>query len=147
MLSAAIVTTREQLDQCLNIRREVFVREQGVSIEEELDHYDESPESCIHLLLSDDGSPIGTGRIKAFEGNAAKFQRIAVLAAMRGRGAGSAVVEAMEQAARHAGYGEAVLDAQCQAEPFYAKLGYKPVSPEIFLDAGIPHVRMSKSLA
>ncbi len=146
MLSATIVQSKEQLEQCLHIRREVFVREQGVSIEEELDHYDESPESCIHVLLSDDAAPVGTGRVKAFEGSSAKLQRIAVLASMRGRGAGSAIVQAMEQAAREAGYRRAVLDAQCQAEPFYAKLGYKPVSPDIFLDAGIPHVRMSKEL-
>ena len=147
MLTSLKVTTREQLDHCLAIRQEVFVGEQGVSVDEELDEYDRSPESCLHILLSENGVPIGTGRIKTFEGTTAKLQRIAVLASMRGKGAGSAVVRAMEEAAIEAGYTGAVLDAQCQAEPFYAKLGYEPVSRDIFLDAGIPHIRMSRSWA
>lgn len=147
VLSATQVTTREQLDQCLRIRKEVFVLEQGVSIEEELDNYDESPEACIHVLLTDNDEPVGTGRLKTYEGSIAKLQRIAVLASERGRGAGAAVVVGLEDAAKRAGYTGAVLDAQTHAESFYSKLGYATVSPEIFMDAGIPHVQMSKSWA
>ncbi|WP_353057657.1 GNAT family N-acetyltransferase [Paenibacillus pasadenensis] len=147
MLQSVVVTTQEQLEQCLAIRREVFVGEQGVSPEEEWDHYDESPQSCIHLLLLDEGIPVGTGRLKPFEDGSAKLQRIAVLASCRGKGTGSILVRAMEEAAREAGFQGAVLDAQCQAEPFYTKLGYTAMSPEIFLDAGIPHIRMSRSWA
>ncbi|SDT49053.1 Predicted N-acyltransferase, GNAT family [Paenibacillaceae bacterium GAS479] len=147
MLQAVEVTTQEQLDQCLAIRREVFVGEQGVSPDEEWDHYDESPQSCTHILLLDDGNPVGAGRLKPFGDGNAKLQRIAVLASCRGKGAGSHIVRAMEEAARKAGFKGSILDAQCQAKPFYVKLGYVPVSPDIFLDAGIPHIRMGRSWA
>ncbi|QGG56542.1 GNAT family N-acetyltransferase [Paenibacillus sp. B01] len=145
LLQAIVVNTPDQLAQCLVIRKEVFVVEQGVSPEEEWDLYDASPDSCLHLLLLDEeGAAVGTGRVKPFDDGMAKLQRIAVLAGRRGRGTGAALVRAMEDAARERGYAGAVLDAQCQAEGFYAKLGYEPVSPDIFLDAGIPHVRMSR---
>lgn len=145
-MQAIVVKTPDQLAQCLAIRKEVFVLEQGVSPEEEWDSYDAAPDRCLHLLLLDeDGATVGTGRVKPFEDGMAKLQRIAVRAERRGRGTGAALVRAMEQAAREQGYGGAVLDAQVQAEGFYAKLGYAPVSPDIFLDAGIPHVRMSRT--
>jgi len=53
---------------------------------------------------------------------------------------------ALEQIAGDLGLSGAILDAQCQAEKFYAKLGYEVISEEPFYDAGILHVRMKKPL-
>ena len=141
-----IVTSDEQLQQCLAIRKEVFVEEQKVDISLEIDEYDDLSAACTHFLLAEDGQAIGTSRMKPYEGSTVKLQRIAVLKEARGKGAGQALVRAMERHASEQGYNEAVLDAQIQAKEFYEKLGYLPVSEDIFLDAGIPHIRMSHKL-
>ncbi|THF74604.1 GNAT family N-acetyltransferase [Cohnella fermenti] len=140
------ITTEDQLEQARAVRFEVFVKEQHVSPELEWDEYDVSPSACRHYLATDaDGTPIGAARWKEYEPGIAKLQRIAVLKPHRGRSVGRLLVEAMEKGARQEGFSGAVLDAQCSAEAFYRKLGYETLSPDIFLDAGIPHVRMGKN--
>lgn len=141
-----IVENDEQLQQCLAIRKEVFVEEQNVDPSLEIDEYDNLSASSTHFLLVKDGQAIGTSRMKPFEDSAVKLQRIAVLKHARGNGVGQALVQGMEQSALEQGFQAAVLDSQVQAKPFYTKLGYSPVSEDIFIDAGIPHVRMSHQL-
>lgn len=140
------VTTRQQLDACKAVRLNVFVDEQQVPVEEEMDEYDASPQACHHLLLTDGDKPAATGRWRVYEDGTAKLQRIAVLKEYRGGGTGRQLMEALENSARQAGMKRTILDGQCQAEGFYNKLGYVTVSTEPFLDAGILHVRMQKEL-
>lgn len=140
------VETIEQLQQAFDIRVEVFVKEQGVPRELELDEYDESPSACHHFLVLKEGLPVAAGRYKTFEPGIAKLQRIAVLQDHRGGGVGQFLVQEMEKDAKQRGYHASVLDAQCTAEPFYLKLGYVTESEQPFLDADIWHVRMRKSL-
>lgn len=136
------ITTPEQLAEAFAIRTRVFVEEQNVPPELELDELDQT---ASHVLVLDaEGRPVGTGRLIPYGENGGKLQRIAVQAAGRGRGYGRAVVEALEEIGRERGYTRFVLDAQTHAEGFYRRLGYRTVSPETFLDAGIPHVRMEK---
>jgi predicted GNAT family N-acyltransferase len=141
------VTNEEQLQNALHVRMEVFVREQGVPADLEMDEFDDLTASCRHhLVLSESGEPVAAGRWREYEPGTAKLQRIAVLKSRRGTGTGRLVVESLEQDARDQGYQKALLDAQCTAEPFYWRLGYVTESTGTFLDAGIPHVRMSKKL-
>lgn len=140
------VTTRTQLNECLDIRREVFVREQAVPEQLEVDEYDAFPLVCDHVLLYDDTIAVGTGRMREFDEDVAKLQRIAVKQAYRGRGFGKALLLGLEELARARGYAYALLDAQCSAEPFYTRCGYRSISDEPFEDAGIWHVRMKKAL-
>ncbi|TJY44583.1 GNAT family N-acetyltransferase [Cohnella pontilimi] len=141
------ITTEEQLQQAFAIRKEVFVEEQNVPVEEEIDEFDASVEACRHFLaLADDGTPIGASRWREYEPGTAKLQRIAVLERYRGTGAGKLLVLSMEKDAAQMGYHRSILDAQCSAEQFYRKLGYATISTEPFLDAGIEHVRMSKDI-
>jgi predicted GNAT family N-acyltransferase len=140
------VRSFEQLEQCFRIRKEVFVEEQGVPEDLEIDEFDASPESCHHVLVMDGEQPIAAARWRPYGEKTAKLQRVAVLKAWRGQGVGKALILAMEQHARELGYEASVLDGQCQAEPFYRKLGYSVISEEPFYDAGILHVRMKKKL-
>ena len=142
------VHTQEDLEECLAIRKEVFVMEQNVSPEEEIDEFDASPEACCHVLLrTDSGETVGTGRWRPYNPQGtAKLQRIAIRKEQRGKGLGSVLLLAMERQARAAGMEYAVLDAQCHAEAFYQKLGYETISAEPFYDAGILHVKMLKAL-
>ena len=71
------------------------------------------------------------------------MQRIAVLKEARGGGYGRAVMEKLEEIGREMGFTKFTLEAQIHAEQFYKKLDYGTVS-DVFLDAGIEHVRMEK---
>ncbi|MEF3303889.1 GNAT family N-acetyltransferase [Paenibacillus sp. GYB003] len=136
----------ERLEQCLRLRKEVFVAEQNVPEHLEVDELDTPDGACRHLLLVDRGEPVATARVKRYDAQTAKIQRVAVKAARRGQGCGRRIMEAAERLAADLGYSYAVLDAQLQAEPFYGRLGYATESDEPFDDAGIMHVRMRKQL-
>lgn len=140
------VTTEEQLEMALTIRKQVFVEEQKVPVEEEIDEYDVISDNVHHFLLMDNGQPVATGRLIYYKAGTAKMQRIAVHREYRAKGYGRILLLAMEERASELGLAASVLDAQCQAEPFYRKLGYEVISPEPFYDAGILHVRMQKAL-
>ncbi|WP_284238506.1 GNAT family N-acetyltransferase [Paenibacillus glycanilyticus] len=135
------ITNEEDLKAAFEIRKKVFVDEQGVPAENE---YDEFDETANHVLVLYNGEPAATGRLREVDG-AAKLQRICVLESHRKYGLGRAVVEALESIAREEGLQVAKLNGQTHAEPFYAKLGYHTVS-DIFLEEGIPHVTMKKTL-
>lgn len=121
------------------IRFEVFVREQRVPIEEELDAADTQ---CVHALAFDaSGKVIGTGRLLP-DGH---LGRMAVLNANRGRGVGAAILLRLIEQARIQGFVDVVLSAQTHAKGFYAKYGFVEEGDE-YLDANIPHIQMRKAL-
>lgn len=140
------VTTDDQLQMCLDIRKTVFVEEQKVPVEEEIDEYDVIGDNVHHMLIMDNGLPVATGRLIYYKAGTAKMQRIAVHKEYRSKGYGRILLLAMEELARELGLESSILDGQCQAEEFYSKLGYKVISAEPFYDAGILHVRMQKTL-
>ena len=112
----------------------------------EIDQYDVISPDVHHVLLSTDGQAVATGRLIYYSKDTAKMQRIAVLESHRSFGYGRVLLLAMEELARELGLSYSVLDAQCQAQKFYEKLGYEVISEEPFYDADILHVRMRKSL-
>jgi predicted GNAT family N-acyltransferase len=130
-------------DACFRIRTVVFVEEQNVPLEEEMDSYDAT---AVHFLLvtACDDTPVGTARLLDKEGEA-KIGRVAVLKGFRGVGLGLVLMEGVMAEARRLGFREAVLDAQTYAIPFYERLGFAAEGEE-FLDAGIPHYRMRREL-
>lgn len=123
------------------IRFEVFVDEQQVPAELELDEYDAT---ARHWLAVDDGTPVATARAVDKEGRW-KIGRVAVRKPWRGRGVGLAMMKAIVEAGREAGVPEAFLESQTHAVPFYERLGFVAEGPE-FMDAGIPHRLMRLSL-
>lgn len=140
------VSTEEQLQQALDIRKDVFVLEQKVPIDLEIDEYDRLESDTFHVLIKSEGQYAATGRIIYYNKDSAKMQRIAVRKPFRSKGIGRVLMMALEAQARELKLQYSVLDAQVQAEAFYRKLGYETISDEPFDDAGIPHVRMKKEL-
>lgn len=119
----------------------MFVAEQGVPEELEVDGLDPG---CAHFLAHLDGAAVGTARLRVLGGKA-KIERVAVLADRRDAGIGRALMDAVEAHARGAGFATAVLNAQTRVAEFYERLGYRREG-EVFLEANIPHVRMTKPL-
>lgn len=136
-----IVNDEKELQDAFSVRKTVFVHEQLVPIEEEIDQYDES---AVHFVLYEDENPIGAGRFRILDG-IGKVERICVLKDKRKTGAGKVIMEKIEEYAGSQGINHVKLNAQTQAIPFYQKLKYEVVSDE-FLDAGIPHRTMKKTL-
>lgn len=117
------------------IRREVFVREQGIP---ESDEWDDEDATSVHVLATLNRDPVGTGRMN----RAGKIGRIAVASGLRRQGVGTRILRCLLQEARRQGNREPHLHAQVQAVPFYERLGFSREGDE-FDEAGIPHVRMS----
>jgi predicted GNAT family N-acyltransferase len=136
-----VVTTDAELNACIDLRRSVFVDEQGVPEDRELDGKDGE---ATHLLAWD-GYPAGTARIREYEDGVAKVERVAVEASRRGEGIGRELMAHAEAYAADEGYERVRLDAQVPVVGFYEGLGYE-VRGEEFEDAGIPHRRMEKRL-
>ncbi len=129
-------------DAATAIRTAVFVDEQGVPAELEIDADD--PLS-LHALAYVDApmkgqrvtSAVATARLLA-DGH---IGRMAVLPACRGQGIGRALLERLITAARDRGMDAIVLNAQIQAMGFYTRCGFVIDSSE-FMEAGIAHRRM-----
>lgn len=138
---ARIAVTRD-IAACQRLRRTVFTEEQGVSEADEIDGLDAG---AIHLLAWAGARPVGTARL-LLQGATGKIGRVCVLPEARGTGLGAALIEAaLAELRRQPGVREAVLGAQSHATGFYARLGFT-VEGEEFLDAGIPHRHMRRTL-
>ena len=121
------------------VRETVFVQEQGVPVDLEIDPLDPL---CHHVLARDDnGHPIGTGRLTPER----RIGRMAVLAAHRGKGVGDALLQALLEQARAHRWPSVSLHAQAEAIPFYIRHGFLPRGPR-FEEAGIVHQDMHRSL-
>ena len=141
-----VIRTAEELQKALAVRARVFVDEQHVPLDEEVDGYDTDPAASthvVHVLGCLDGTPIATGRLllPTDAGGLPHIGRVAVLAPQRGHRYGAAIMEALHAEARTRGFVGATLAAQVHAIPFYAGLGYVAHGP-LFLDAGIEHRQM-----
>jgi predicted GNAT family N-acyltransferase len=129
----------------LAVRRTVFVDEQGVPEELELDAYDDDP-ATVHLVAYDGTEAVGAARLRPYDDaeRVGKVQRVAVRADRRGEGWGRDLMARVERVARERGYERLVLDVQTHARGFYERLGYTVDDETEFMDAGIPHVAMGK---
>lgn len=131
--------TEEEINQAYHIRTIVFVNEQGVSMDEEIDEFDQD---AIHFVGYSKDKPIAASRLRYLK-NYGKLERICIIQEERGKSYGTQMIKKMEDTVLKEGYSQTILNAQTLAVPFYEQQGYHVISDE-FLDAGIPHVTMKK---
>jgi len=136
------VDTPQELKDAQEVRRQVFIEEQGIKPEEEFDGLDWDSD---HIIVYDNNVPVGTARIRYRNDVSAKLERIAVLKPYRGQGIGKGIVEASLKLAKAKGTSEVALNAQQLAVGFYERLGFQQEG-EPFKEAGIPHIAMTKKL-
>jgi predicted GNAT family N-acyltransferase len=135
------VSSREEIDKCMEVRIKVFVEGQNVPFDEEVDGKDK--DSDHYLLLLDD-QPAGVTRVR-FSDDYAKIERVAVLDEHQGKGLGKALMQKiLADLKKNMLIRTAKLSAQTYAIPFYEKLGFVVCSEE-YMDANIPHKDMSLS--
>ena len=143
-MNAKRITLDNDLKRAFQIRKEVFVEEQGVSLEDEFDEFDKLHDLCEHILVYYNEQPVGTGRLRVVDGYG-KLERICILEPYRKFGLGKIMINTLEGIAKEKGISRVKLHGQTQAEGFYEKLGYQ-TSSDIFMEDGIPHLLMVKDI-
>lgn len=136
-----VIQTDEELKDAYFVRKTVFIKEQNVPPEIEID---DKEEEAVHFIGYVNDKPAAASRLR-FVDQYGKLERICVLKEQRGNSYGKDLMEKMEKVIKDKGYSKAKLNSQTHAEGFYLSLGYQTVSEE-FIDAGIPHVTMVKQL-
>lgn len=140
-----ILNNKEELELGFALRIEVFVKEQKVHIELELDDKDHS-DNTVHIGYFDDDKLIGVARLIDLDKDVIHIGRVVIDKEYRGKGIGRKLIIGCETTAKNILKREVIIElsAQIQAEKFYESLGYKRVNDKIYLDAGIEHVDMRK---
>lgn len=138
-----IVSSEEERQHAYYVRHTVFVGEQNVPPELEIDDLEE--QATHFVLYNSEITPLGAGRCRQVN-ESLKAERICVLKEFRKTGAGELIMNKIEELAKEQGIKKVKLSSQTHAERFYQKLGYERVSDNIYMDAGIPHVDMVKQI-
>lgn len=134
---------KENFSFCYEIRKAVFVEEQGFDINSEFDGIDEK---AVHLVAFDGEKPIGTARLFFEEEGVCHFGRICILKEYRGKNIGSGIISALQEKAESLGAKRLVLGAQVRASKFYEKQGFSKYGEE-YLDEFCPHIMMEKNVS
>ena len=137
-----LVEEEAELEAAIALRFRVFVAEQSIPPEEELD---EADATAIHAIAIVDEKVVGTGRLLCLEDAQSQIGRMAVDASCRRKGVGSRILEFLEESARARGMRDCVLHAQEYVKSFYSAHGYREDGPP-YLEVNIPHVVMRKEL-
>ena len=137
-----LVESEPELDSAMQVRFRVFVSEQGVPPEEELDEEDAA---AIHAIALVGGQVVATARLLFQDGEAARIGRMAVEMDWRRLGIGGQILAFLEETALAEGAQRVTLHAQEYVKAFYASHGYREHGTT-FLEANIPHVEMRKEL-
>ena len=144
-ITVKLVETPAELEGAFAVRIRVFVGEQGISADAELDEADTAADT-VHAVALQDGVIIATGRLLPdVDGKGPHIGRMAVERDRRRDGIGGRVLAFLEDQGRTLGFRQITLHAQEYVKSFYAQHGYREVG-EMFLEEGIPHREMVKDL-
>lgn len=143
-LTIKLVETEAEMEGALGVRFRVFVGEQQVPMEEELDEIDAT---ATHAIVLSNSEVVATGRVfYRDEDSAARIGRMAVDIEYRRQGIGGRLLQFLEDEATAQGVATYILNAQVYVKDFYSAHGYTERGEE-FLEADIVHVLMRKEAA
>ena len=138
ILDIRFTQNNKDMLSCLDLRRTVFIEEQNVPENEEVDGDDPG---CDHILLTESDIPVGAARLKYYN-DFVKVQRVCVLKNYRGQGIGSKIINFIIRHVEKNDIRSSVrLGSQIHALEFYKRLGFIEFGEE-YLDAGILHKDM-----
>ena len=141
-ITVKLVETKAEFLLALAVRHRVFVTEQQIPAEEELD---EADNTAVHAIALHRGRIVGTGRLVLQDDKSARIGRMAVEKEFRHQGAGGRILKLLEEEARVRGFRWSIIHAQEYVKNFYARREYREHG-ETFLEVDIPHVEMRKRL-
>jgi len=129
--------TDEDILKCLVVRGIVFIEEQGVDWEGEIDDYEGE---SLHVLGEIDGQPVAAGRLRYVDGWS-KLERIAVRPRWRGQGLAREIVAFLIAEAAKEGSTRLKLHAQVYLKDLYEQFGFRQEG-DVFDECGIDHILM-----
>lgn len=141
-LEYKLVTDDSEMKAALEVRRRVFVEEQGISEKLEMDG--DGPE-VLYMVVINNKEIVGTARIKFLADQRAKLERMAVIKQLRGAGIGRRIVSFLNEELKKMGREQIILHAQYPVIAFYRSCGFQETGLP-FLEAGIKHIKMEKKV-
>jgi len=141
-ITVKLVETEAELEGAVNVRMRVFVVEQQIPPEEEMDAADAT---ATHAIALYQGHIIGTGRLLYLDNGGVQIGRMAVDRQYRRQGVGGRILALLEEEARAQGVSTCLVHAQEYVKAFYAGSGYVEHG-DLFLEADISHIEMHKEL-
>ena len=135
-LKIQIVKNQKEFDDVIAIRKKVFIEEQNVPIDIEIDGLDDEAE---HVIAYVGEEPIGCARIRF--NTYAKLERIAIVEKYRGSGFGIQLTDFLIEYCKQKNVDEIRLHAQMYTADFYKKLGFLERG-KTFFEADIEHIEM-----
>ncbi|GAC1418198.1 MAG: GNAT family N-acetyltransferase [Candidatus Velthaea sp.] len=134
------------MEEAFRIRFSVFVDEQRVPADIEIDEHDRTDPDAVHALVrATSGEALAAGRYYLRDVQTVQIGRMAVARIARRSGVGRALLNALMDEARRRGFTAVTLDAQDHALGFYEKAGFVAEGGTHY-DAGILHQPMRRAL-
>jgi len=137
-----LVTNDAELRDAFEVRRQVFVREQGISEDVVFDGHDRE---TLHVVVKDGERVIGSARVQFQADNQAKLERMAVLKRYRHKGIGREMLLFLDTVWKDKQVQQVIIHAQFEVAPFYKLYGFDELGLP-FQEAGIKHIKMCKQL-
>jgi len=137
-----LVASDRELKEAIEVRKKVFVEEQGVPEDMELDGLDSQ---ALHMVVKDEERVIGTARVMFLPDRQAKIERMAILKPVRRKGIGRGIISFLNKELKNKQVKQVILHSQYSAVGFYKSCGFEE-SGLPFFEAGIKHIKMQRSL-
>ena len=137
-----LVTGDVELQEAFEVRRQVFVREQGIS--EDL-VFDEHDREALHMVVKDGERVIGSARVQFRADNQAKLERMAILKHYRRKGIGREMLLFLDTIWKDKRVQQVIIHAQLEVVPFYKLYGFDELGLP-FREASIKHIKMRKQV-
>lgn len=140
--SYKLVTSDVELQEAFEVRRQVFVREQGISEDLVFDGHDRE---ALHMVVKDGERVIGSARVQFLANNHAKLERMAILKRYRRKGIGREMLLFLDAVWKDKQVQQVIIHAQFEVVPFYKLCGFDELGLP-FREAGVKHIKMRKRL-
>jgi predicted GNAT family N-acyltransferase len=137
-----VVAGDVELQEAFEVRKQVFVREQGISEDLVVDGHDGE---ALHMVVKDGDRVIGSARVQFLADNQAKLERMAVLKRYRRKGIGREMLLFLDAVWKDKQVQQVIIHAQLEVVPFYRLCGFDELGLP-FREAGIKHIKMRKRL-
>ena len=141
-VSYKLVAGDVELQEALEVRRQVFVREQGISEDLVFDGHDKE---ALHVVVKDGERVIGSARVQFLAHNQAKLERMAVLKRYRRKGIGKEMLLFLNAVLKDRQVQQVIIHAQLEVVPFYKSCGFDEFGLP-FREAGLKHIEMRKQV-
>lgn len=138
--SYKLVTGDDELQEAFEVRKQVFVREQGISEDLVFDGHDRE---ALHIMVKDGERVIGSARVRLLADNQAKLERMAILNHYRRKGIGREMLLFLDAVWKDKQVQQVIIHAQLEVVPFYKLYGFDEFGLP-FREAGIKHIEMHK---